>query len=118
MKKIYRYFFISFVFCFYSLPLSVFATTTSTFDDFVYGVASQIANYIIIIIVSLSLLSFLWGLARFILSAGSDTGREKGKKIMVWGLVALFVMVSLMGIVTLIRVTLFGDTFDAFLPIS
>lgn len=116
MKKIYRYFFISFVFCFYSLPLSVFAA--AAFDDFVYGVASDIANYIIIIIVSLSLLSFLWGLARFILSAGSDTGREKGKKIMVWGLVALFVMVSLMGIVTLIRVTLFGDTYDAFLPTS
>ncbi|MFP4022846.1 MAG: hypothetical protein ACLFNR_00280 [Candidatus Paceibacterota bacterium] len=102
------------VFCLYSLPLLVSAQTT--FKEFVYGTARDIIVYVIYIIISLSLLSFLWGLTKFILNADSDSGREKGKQVMIWGLVALFVMVSLMGIVQLIRVTLFGDSDDAFLP--
>ncbi len=114
MKKLYQSFLILYFLCFYLLPLSVFAVTD--FKGLVYGVTTEIVKYIIFIIVSLSLLSFLWGMAKFILNAGNETEREKGKKTMVWGLLSLFVMVSLMGIVYMIRVAFFGADISAFLP--
>lgn len=52
-----------------------------------------------VIIIALALVFFLWGLALFILSAGDDEKREKGKKIMIWGAVAFAVMLGIWGIV-------------------
>ena len=53
------------------------------------------------IVFSLALLLFFWGVAKYILSAGTE--KDEGKKIMVWGVVALFVMSSIWGLTTFIR---------------
>ncbi len=47
---------------------------------------------------ALALLVFFWGLFKFILTT-SATGKADGRKFMTWGIVALFVMVSVWGIV-------------------
>ena len=47
---------------------------------------------------SLALLAFFWGLARFIMNAGDAKGNKEGKNLMIWGTIALFVMVSVWGI--------------------
>ena len=52
------------------------------------------------LVMSLALLAFFWGLAKFILQAGDEKGREDGKQVMKWGIVALFVLVSVYGILT------------------
>lgn len=59
------------------------------------------------LVVALALLFFFWGLATYILAAGSEEKKGKGKMIMVWGVLALFVMVSVWGIVNVLR-----DTFQ------
>jgi len=51
------------------------------------------------IVGALALLYFFWGLAKFILAAGDEEAREKGKSIMIWGIVALFIIVSVWGLV-------------------
>ena len=57
-------------------------------------------NPIIAILVGVALLAFFWGLARFIFRVGGDEKAvDEGKRIMKWGLIALFVMVSVWGIV-------------------
>ncbi|KKT14382.1 MAG: hypothetical protein UW83_C0028G0006 [Parcubacteria group bacterium GW2011_GWD1_44_9] len=57
-------------------------------------------NPIIAILVGVALLAFFWGLAKFIFRVGGDEKAvEEGKRIMKWGLIALFVMVSVWGIV-------------------
>lgn len=63
-------------------------------------------NALIPLVFALALLFFLWGLAKFILNAGDEEAREGGKKIMIWGVVAFVVMVSVWGLVALIRSTL------------
>ena len=51
------------------------------------------------VLVSLALLVFVWGLAKFIFRLGGDEKAvTEGKNLMIWGLVALFVMVSIWGI--------------------
>ncbi len=49
------------------------------------------------VIASLSLLSFFWGLVKFIAKAGAGDVKE-GKQLMIWGTIALFVMVSIWGV--------------------
>ena len=57
----------------------------------------------ILAIIGLALLFFLFHLAVFILKAGDDEARKKAKAMMVWGIVALFIMVSIWGIVRLLQ---------------
>ena len=61
-------------------------------------------NPLIAILVGLALLAFFWGLAKFIFRAGGDTEAvEEGKRLMIWGLIALFIMVSVWGIIGFIQ---------------
>jgi hypothetical protein len=59
------------------------------------------------IVMALALLAFFWGLVKFIFAAGDEGAKDEGKRIMIWGLVALFVMVSVWGLVRFI-----GDALD------
>lgn len=54
---------------------------------------------VIPVVFSLALLVFIWGLVKFISRTGGDEKAvTEGKKLMIWGLVALFIMVSIWGI--------------------
>jgi uncharacterized membrane protein len=59
------------------------------------------------LIVALALLFFFFGLAKYILSAGDEEKKSQGRSIMIWGIIALFVMVSVWGLVRLVQ-----ETFD------
>ncbi len=61
----------------------------------------DLINTAIPVVAGLALLAFLFGLTKFILnSGGNQKGIDEGKKLMFWGLIALFVMVSLWGIIS------------------
>ncbi len=59
----------------------------------------KVVGLITPIIFALAIIYFFWGLAKFVLAAGDDEARSQGKKIMLWGVVALFVMVSVYGLI-------------------
>ena len=50
------------------------------------------------LVFTLALLLFFWGLVKYIWSTGTE--KEQGKSIMIWGVIALFVMTSIWGITT------------------
>lgn len=52
------------------------------------------------IIVAIALLVFFYGLVKFIFSGAE--AKDEGKNLMIWGIVALFVMVSVWGLVRFI----------------
>lgn len=55
------------------------------------------------VIAGLALLTFLWGLARFIFRLGNDEKSvEEGKNLMKWGLIALFLLMSFWVIIGLV----------------
>lgn len=70
----------------------------SNFSEFV-NVLLNLVYLLIPVVASLSLLVFFWGLTKFIMSAGSQTAVKDGKNLMIWGTIALFVMVSIWGII-------------------
>jgi hypothetical protein len=55
------------------------------------------------IAVGAALLFFFWGLAMFITRSGDPKAKDEAKSRMIWGIVALFVMVSVWGIVGFIQ---------------
>ena len=59
----------------------------------------SIVSTLLPVVVAIALLGFFWGLAKFIFAAGDESKKEEGKRVMVWGVIALFVMVSVWGLV-------------------
>ncbi len=53
------------------------------------------------IVIGLALLAFFWGLVKFIF-ASSDDDKKSGKSFMIGGIIALFVMVAIVGIIKFI----------------
>ena len=56
--------------------------------------------------ITLALVLFFYGLAKYVLSSSSEDSKAGARKIMVAGLISLFIMVSIWGILQL-----FGNTF-------
>jgi hypothetical protein len=66
--------------------------------------------YILIaVLIGLAMIFFFWGLTLLILNAADEEKRARGKKVMLWGIIALTVMISIWGIVELLQITFFGD---------
>ncbi len=59
------------------------------------------------VVVALTLLFVLWGGVKHIFVSGDAEGREKARQALVWGVIILFVMVSVWGIVAVLRYTFF-----------
>lgn len=57
------------------------------------------------IIVALALLFFFWGLALYILNAGNEEKKAQGRSIMLWGVIAIFVILSVFGLVAVLQNT-------------
>ncbi|MEK7147876.1 MAG: pilin [Patescibacteria group bacterium] len=49
------------------------------------------------IVVAIGLLVFFWGIVKFIFAG--EEGKKEGRNLMIWGIVGLFVMVSVWGLV-------------------
>ena len=58
----------------------------------------NIVNFLIPVLLSMAVLVFFWGLVKYIASASDEAAKESGKNLMIWGMIALFVMVALWGI--------------------
>jgi len=58
-------------------------------------------------------LIFFWGLAKFIFRVGGDENAvETGRRLMIWGVIALFVMMAIWGITSFIERNLLpGESF-------
>jgi len=63
------------------------------------GVFLDLIKLTIPVIAGLALLVFFWGLVKFISNiSGDEKAIKEGKNLMVWGLIALFIMISIWGI--------------------
>ena len=61
---------------------------------------------IIPVMFALAIIYFFWGLIKFIRSAGDPAEASKGKSIMIYGVIAIAVMVSIYGLVAWLQGTL------------
>ncbi|MCX6738590.1 MAG: hypothetical protein NT098_00875 [Candidatus Parcubacteria bacterium] len=77
-------------------------TTLGTTLDMFLSVTLSLIN----IFGTLAFVVFFYGLALFLLNQEDKNANEKGKNIMVWGVVALFVLITIWGIIGFMQNTL------------
>ena len=65
-----------------------------------------ILGSVIPVLMVLATIVFIWGVIKYVLSAGSDDRKKEAKNLIIWGLIALFVIVAMWGLVNVI-----GSTF-------
>lgn len=90
-----------------SLGLCVFLivpeiTFAATFTQVVVFFVGEILNKLVIVIIGLGTVYFLWGVAKYILHSDDAKSREEGRGMMVYGVIAIFVMISIWGFVNLL----------------
>lgn len=75
--------------------------------DIIDSASGIVTGVLIPLAFSLCLLYFFWGVTQYIRSgAGGDKAVEEGRKVMVWGIVGMFVAFSIWGIITFIQTEL------------
>ncbi|MES3005289.1 MAG: hypothetical protein V4690_04295 [Patescibacteria group bacterium] len=65
-----------------------------------------IINSLLPILFALALVYFFWGLIKYIRAAGDAKAAAEGKSIMIYGVIALTVMVSIYGLIAWLQSTL------------
>lgn len=65
-----------------------------------------IINPLIVLLFALAVVYFIYGLARYLLSPDNEEIRKTSKSHMLWGIIGMFIMVSVFGIMNLIMNTL------------
>ena len=86
-------------------PAFAFAQTLGNISTLVTSLGN-IVRLALPIVVAIALLAFFWGLVKFIFAQGNEEAKADAKKIMLWGLIALFVMVAVWGLVRFIGTAL------------
>ena len=57
---------------------------------------------------------FVWGVVQYVIKSDEEAKKQKGKQFMLWGLIALTVMVSVWGLVEILGTTFGINT--SFIP--
>ena len=72
-----------------------------TIQQIIEKITKEILNPAIYLLFAAATLMFLWGIVQYIYAAGSAQS-QKGKNIMLYGIIGLFVMASAFGIVKIL----------------
>lgn len=98
---------------FLTAPLSTFAQVCSGPFNTGEGIAGALGwpsciinSYLIPIAIGLEFILFIAGVIIYMTNGDNEAKRTEGNKFMMWGLVAIFITLSLWGLVAIIRNTL------------
>lgn len=97
------------------LPFTVFAQPAN-FGALVTLILTNIFTPLIALIIGLAFVTFLWGIYKYV-STASLEGKAGAKETIIYGLVGLFVMLSVWGLVNILTETFgVGNIIEVFVP--
>jgi len=77
-----------------------------SFDRLLTNINNEIANPILWVLFGLATIYFLWGVLMFVKDANNAEKRTEGGKHIMYGLLGMFIMFSVRGIINLILGTI------------
>lgn len=77
--------------------------TAATISSLINYARTQIVKPIITILIVLATIVFIIGLIKLLLNAKDSKKLEEGRKLMLWGIIGLFAIVAMWGLVTVIQ---------------
>ncbi len=86
----------------------MFGTTHSTFSSIIFGIV-EVMNSLVWLLSGIAILIFFWGLVRYISNSSGPKGQQEGRQLIVWGLISLFIIFSLGGILKLMCISFLGN---------
>lgn len=73
-----------------------------TLGQLVTDTLMLLSQYVLKLLLAIIVLVFMYGLMKYMFKGqGSDTARAEGRKLMLWGIIGIFVITSLWGIVAI-----------------
>lgn len=79
-------------------PVMAFAQNLGSLDNIVAFIGRTV-KALIPIVFGLAIVFFFWGLVTFLRAAGDPKAQEAGRNQMIWGVIAIAVMISIYGLV-------------------
>ncbi len=78
---------------------------TNSFKEFINSISDLIGNTISGLLLTLAVAAFFWIVVKFVFnrSKGNANGLEDAKNQLLWGVIGIFVMFSIWGIVTFLQ---------------
>jgi len=80
--------------------------TTSTLGGILNWASCTLVKDVVPLLFTLAVVGFIWGMIQFYLNPDNEEKKKNGKTFMLWGIIALFVMISMWGLVGVL-----GNTF-------
>lgn len=100
--------YISFTLATLTLPGVAFASTPTTFA----GLANQVVQILgsaTVDLIVLAIVVYFWGISSSLFNQG-EKGHERLREQLLWGIVVIFLAVSIWGVVSLVQSSIFGST--------
>ena len=106
-KKITSYIFTFTILSFPGLVLADPSTKFTDFKSFVDWLLKSLVTPLFIFMTGFAITLFIFGIVKYTTSAADESARANGRKLMVNGVIGLFVIISFWGFVAMLR-TSFG----------
>ena len=90
----------SLLFLIFFTPMIAFAQVTDFAEAL--GVIQGLLNGLLPVLIAFAVAVFSWGVLKYIRASDNPEQRTEGRELMIYGIVAIFVMVSLWGLVSVI----------------
>jgi len=86
-------------------------SNVTNLKSLITNIIKCLLNPLVVLMVGLSIIIFIWGVFKFIRSDSGSDDKSAGRAFMFWGIVGIFVMISLWGLVNVLQHTfvLSGD---------
>lgn len=71
----------------------------STLGDILNWASCTLIKTVVPLLFSIATVAFIWGIIQYFLNPDNEEKRKTGKSYMLWGIIGLFVMLSMWGLV-------------------
>ncbi|GMQ95223.1 MAG: hypothetical protein BMS9Abin13_336 [Patescibacteria group bacterium] len=88
------------------LAVTPLVASAQTLSD-ILTLFSNMINALVPFLIGLGALYFIWGVLKFVMAGDDQEARANGRSMMIYGIIALFAMVSVWGLVNVL-VNTFG----------
>ncbi len=83
---------------------NAFAICSTTLGEIFFFLIGLLKNSVMPLLVGLAVAGFVWGVIQYFI-VDSEDKKKKGKEFMLWGIIALFAIVSVWGLVGILGKT-------------
>lgn len=88
------------------MNFDIIPTAEASVTTLMKSINRVIINPLIVLLFALAMVYFIYGLVRYLLSPDNEEVRKSSKTSMLWGIIGMFIMVSVFGILSLIMNTI------------